>query len=44
MDLNLFFEGSIIGFSIAAAIGPIGVLCIRRSLTNGWKSGLFTGL
>mgnify|MGYP000120851913 CR=1 FL=1 len=34
----------LIGFSIAAPVGPIGVLCIRRTLNNGWGIGLLTGL
>ncbi len=33
-----------IGFSIAAPVGPIGVLCIRRSLTDGRLPGFVTGL
>ena len=33
-----------IGFAIAAPVGPIGVLCIRRSLSEGWAIGLATGL
>ena len=33
-----------IGFSIAAPVGPIGVLCIRRTLANGQISGLVSGL
>ncbi|MCK4978375.1 MAG: LysE family transporter [Anaerolineales bacterium] len=37
-------RGLIIGFSIAAPVGPIGVLCIRRTLTDGRVSGLVTGL
>jgi threonine/homoserine/homoserine lactone efflux protein len=34
----------LIGFSIAAPVGPIGVLCIRRTLASGWLTGLVTGL
>jgi threonine/homoserine/homoserine lactone efflux protein len=34
----------VIGFSIAAPVGPIGVLCIRRSLADGPLIGFFTGL
>ena len=34
----------LIGFSIAAPVGPIGVLCIRRTLANGLVVGLLTGL
>jgi threonine/homoserine/homoserine lactone efflux protein len=44
MDSTLFVRGMIIGFSIAAPVGPIGVLCIRRTLANGRGVGLATGL
>jgi len=44
MILNFMFKGAIIGFSIAAPVGPIGVLCIRRSLADGQRVGLATGL
>jgi threonine/homoserine/homoserine lactone efflux protein len=44
MDLSFFFRGFIIGFSIAAPVGPIGVLCIRRTLAEGRASGLISGL
>jgi threonine/homoserine/homoserine lactone efflux protein len=37
-------EGIIIGFAIAAPVGPIGVLCIRRTLAEGRISGLVSGL
>jgi threonine/homoserine/homoserine lactone efflux protein len=30
----------IVGFSIAAPVGPIGVLCIHRTLTDGRHAGL----
>lgn len=33
-----------IGFSIAAPVGPIGVLCVRRSLLEGRQVGLVTGM
>ena len=42
--LALFIKGLIIGFAIAAPVGPIGVLCIYRSLHDGFKIGLMTGL
>ena len=41
---NFFLRGLSIGFSIAAPVGPIGLLCIRRSLADGLLVGLFTGL
>jgi threonine/homoserine/homoserine lactone efflux protein len=44
MPLNFLVKGTIIGFSIAAPVGPIGVLCIRRSLAEGTRTGLVTGL
>ena len=44
MDSNLFVRGIIIGFLIAAPVGPIGVLCIRRTLTDGQIAGLISGL
>ncbi len=44
MDPTWFVRGMIIGFSIAAPVGPIGVLCIRRTLADGRGVGLATGL
>lgn len=42
--LPLLFKGALIGFAIAAPVGPIGVLCIRRTLAHGRLSGLLSGL
>jgi threonine/homoserine/homoserine lactone efflux protein len=44
LDLSLFVKGIIIGFSIAAPVGPIGVLCIRRTLAEGRISGFMSGM
>ena len=44
MDIGLFGRGLLVGFSIAAPVGPIGVLCIRRTLTLGLLAGLLSGL
>jgi threonine/homoserine/homoserine lactone efflux protein len=44
MTLFIFLKGAIMGFSIAAPVGPIGVLCIRRTLSNGMLNGLVSGL
>jgi len=44
MPVGFFLRGLIIGFSIAAPVGPIGVLCIRRTLAEGRASGLVSGL
>ncbi len=44
MDLPFLVQGGIIGLSIAAPVGPIGVLCIRRTLAEGRLTGLVSGL
>jgi threonine/homoserine/homoserine lactone efflux protein len=42
---SLFFlKGLLLGFSIAAPVGPIGLLCIQRTAAYGRRSGLVTGL
>jgi threonine/homoserine/homoserine lactone efflux protein len=43
-DFSFVLKGMIIGFSIAAPVGPIGVLCIRRTLAEGRAYGLVSGL
>jgi len=44
VDWALLWRGLVLGFSIAAPVGPIGVLCIRRSLMGGIWLGLASGL
>ncbi len=44
MELTLFFKGIIIGFAMAVPIGPIGIICIRKTLTEGRMRGLIIGL
>jgi threonine/homoserine/homoserine lactone efflux protein len=44
LRMSPLLKGIVIGFSIAAPVGPIGVLCIRRSLAEGSLMGLFTGI
>lgn len=44
MALDFFLKGLSVGFAIAAPVGPIGALCIRRSLADGMRVGLATGL
>ena len=43
-DISFLLQGLILGFSIAAPVGPIGVLCIRRTLTEGRIAGFVSGL
>ncbi len=40
---GIFLKGLIMGLAVAAPVGPIGVLCIRRSLSDGRAAGLATG-
>ena len=42
--LAVFLRGLLIGFSIAAPVGPIGLLCIRRTLAEGRAVGFVSGL
>jgi threonine/homoserine/homoserine lactone efflux protein len=44
MDTVFFLKGLIIGFVIAAPVGPIGVLCARRTLMQGRRAGFFSGM
>lgn len=40
----LFLKAAGIGIAIAAPVGPMSLLCMRRSLALGWRRGLATGL
>ncbi len=42
--IALFVQSFLIGLSIAAPVGPIGLLTIQRSLQLGPRAGLATGL
>lgn len=44
MIIELFARGLIIGLAVAAPVGPIGMLVIRRTLVYGRMLGLLTGL
>lgn len=44
MDLEFLIRGVVIGFSIAAPVGPIGVLTINRTISQGNLQGFATGL
>lgn len=44
MSIPFLLKGIILGFSIAAPVGPIGILCIRKSLQFGRLSGFCSGL
>jgi threonine/homoserine/homoserine lactone efflux protein len=44
MDPLLFARGLVLGFTIAAAVGPISLLVIRRTLAHGRIYGLASGM
>ena len=44
MDLPLSARGFLLGLSIAAVLGPIGLLCVRRTLASGFAVGFVSGL
>jgi threonine/homoserine/homoserine lactone efflux protein len=43
MVYSFFLKGLIIGFSLAVPVGPIALLCIRRTLARGRAAGIFSG-
>ena len=44
LESMLFGKGLILGFLVAAPVGPIGLLCMDRSLRHGKLSGFATGM
>src|SRR5947199_3079976 len=44
MSPELFVRGLAIGFAVAFALGPIGLLVIRRTILRGWAYGFASGL
>lgn len=44
MDYNLLLTCIFSGFFLAAPIGPVNLICIRRTLTDGYIAGLTVGL
>lgn len=43
-SLLMLGKGGLAGFIIAAPVGPVGVLCVQRTLHRGRLSGLMAGL
>jgi threonine/homoserine/homoserine lactone efflux protein len=44
MEGSLFLKGFVIGLMVAVPVGPIGLLCVSRTLSKGPTYGLFSGL
>lgn len=43
MEYVLLLKGIIIGFALALPIGPVGILCIRKTITRGHLPGMIIG-
>jgi threonine/homoserine/homoserine lactone efflux protein len=41
--VELLIRGLLAGLVIAVPVGPVNVLCISRTISKGWKSGLLSG-
>jgi threonine/homoserine/homoserine lactone efflux protein len=44
MVTGIFLKGLVVGFLVATPVGPIGLLCIQRTLSEGKMHGLVSGL
>jgi threonine/homoserine/homoserine lactone efflux protein len=44
MELTFLLKGILIGFAMAVPVGPIGIMCIRKTLTGGHLRGMIIGL
>ncbi|MEA2106166.1 MAG: LysE family translocator [Bacteroidota bacterium] len=44
MEIEFLVKGVIVGFLASIPLGPVGVLCIQRTISKGRVSGLFSGM
>ncbi len=42
--MNLFVKGLIVGFCLAAPVGPIAAICVQRTISKRWLSGVLSGM
>ena len=42
--MSLFVKGLIVGFCLAAPVGPIAAICVQRTIAKRWLSGLVSGM
>jgi len=43
-EMELLIGGIIVGLMIAIPVGPVNILCIRRTIGAGWRSGVISGV
>ncbi len=44
MGLSLFLKGIGMGLLVSIPLGPVGIMCIQRTINRGLKSGVFSGV
>lgn len=44
MHLDFLYKGLVLGFSVAAPVGPIGILCINKTIHKNFTAGFVSGL
>lgn len=44
MSFWLLFKGLFMGIIVSAPLGPVGVMCIQRTINRGVKSGIVSGM
>ncbi len=43
-NIEIFLKGVIVGLIVSAPMGPIGVLCVQKTINKGRFQGFFSGL
>ena len=44
MEVEFLLKGLVVGFLASVPLGPVGVLCIQRTINKGKLSGMFSGM
>jgi len=44
MEVSLFVQGIIIGLTLAVPVGPLALICIQRTVSDGRLHGIFSGI
>lgn len=44
MGINYLLNGLVVGITVSLPLGPMGILCIQRTMNKGVKSGIVSGL
>lgn len=42
--MNLLWKGVVTGLAVSIPLGPLGILCIQRTVNRNWKSGIVSGI